>query len=514
MTFIASVIFTAWKFLTQKNTAFVNFDWQYVAYPGGILAVVVIIWSLFGGSGAQLSSDVANRVASEVVEAVADSSAGRRADLTALRKENAELQHVEVYVDRSLSMMPYLASRENSDFYGLLNRLGNFVGSETRFYGFGYESAQDEKQTVSEMSPVRLKEASSYTYKNNDYGSLLGRLSKGEATNLVMTDGVQSDPKTKAQLGRVLSAIDQWVRSGGTFATLIHRTPYHGQYYSDLPGEEPDYSCSDRPLSTFALGQSPSAVDDLLERFGPELQPDHVVRLGENPLPIRPVQRTVAEEGRRGRRVFRSTEEYVLKGFEQVFKAPIAPASTDSDGFAPLQFRATIDLTAFPWKALGETEVKSLLESLEPEVEAFTLSRGAIERINQPDRQQRASILPQQANENRQSNQEKTLVKPTSIQLREMPDPVVNMEGDSARVQFTIPARRPEAGPRSTKFALLVRLGVGPRGARMLIPDEYSTTNDLNPANCDKVLNLQQLVGTIMHRNYAPGQALLLSEWR
>jgi hypothetical protein len=48
----------------------------------------------------------------------------------------------------------------------------------------------------------------------------------------------------------------------------------------------------------------------------------------------------------------------------------------------------------------------------------------------------------------------------------------------------------------------------------MLVPDSYTTNNDLDSSNCDKILNIQQLVGTIMHRNYAPGQALLLSEWR
>jgi hypothetical protein len=48
----------------------------------------------------------------------------------------------------------------------------------------------------------------------------------------------------------------------------------------------------------------------------------------------------------------------------------------------------------------------------------------------------------------------------------------------------------------------------------MLVPDRYSTNNDLNAENCGQIYKLQQLVGTIMRRNYAPGQALLLTEWR
>lgn len=487
-----------------------KFDWRYAAYPAGIIAVLLTVWSLLAGGGVELSSDVAEETATQVVAAVADSSVEGSADLTGLRKDNAELREVEVYVDRSLSMMPYLSSRRDSDLFKLLDRFGNFVGSETAFYGFGYESADDKRQSVASTSAVRLKEPSAYTFENNDYGSLLSRLSKGKATNLVVTDGVQSDPKTKAQLGQVLSAIDRWVRSGGTFAAMFHRTPYQGQYYSDLPGEEPEYSCSNRPLTTFALGRSPSAVNDLLDRFGDELQPDHMVRLGENPLPIRPVERTVADEGGRGRRVFRSTEEYVLERFDRVYRAPVAPSSTGPNGFAPLQFRAVLDLTAFPWTALEEEEITSFLESLEPRVQAFALNRSAIEEINQSSRQRRASVVPSQSNQDTAP----PLLERTSIQTQDMPSPVVNLQADSARVQFTIPARRPEADRQTSQFALLVRFGVSPKGARMLVPDSYSTNNDLDPSNCDKILNLQQFVGTIMHRNYAPGQALLLSEWR
>jgi len=486
-----------------------NFDWQYVAYPACIVVALLVIWSFIGGGSTQLSSEVASEAASQVAAAVADSSVEGSADLTGLRKDDTQLQKVKVYVDRSLSMMPYLGTRRDADFFRLLNRLGNFVGSETEFYGFGYKSANDEQQTVAPISPIQLRDPSAYRFKNNDYGSLLGQLTKGEATNLVVTDGVQSDPETKAQLGKVLSAIDQWVRSGGTFATLFHRTTYDGQYYSDLPGEDPRYSCGDRPLTTFALGQSPSAVNDLLERFGQELRPDHMVRLGENPLPIRPVERTVANDGRRGRRVFRSTEKYVLEQFDQVYRAPVAPSSIGDDGFAPLQFRAIIDVESFPWAALDQNEITSFLEALEPQVEGFVINRAAIEKINQPDRQRRASVAPPQSEQ-----KTKPLLERTSVQTREMPDPVVNTDGDSVRAQFTIPVRRPEASGRSAQFAFLVRFETSPRGARMLVPDSYTANNDLDPSNCDKILNIQQLVGTIMHRNYAPGQALLLSEWR
>lgn len=494
----------------KSARSFVNVSWQYVAYPIAIALVLVLAWTLVDRGNYSLTSDVASETTKRVIGTVASSTDGRNADLTGLRKDEADLQRVGAYFDRSLSMQPYLTTRENSDFYRLINRLGNFIDSETTLHGFGFKSASDERQTVSKITTVELKQPSTYIYKNNDYGSLLDRLSKGETTNLIVTDGVQSDPETGAQLGKVLEAIDRWVRTGGTFATLLHRTPYSGQYYSDLPGAEPQYACPDRPLTTFALGRSPSAVDDLLGRFGEGLQPDHVVRLGKNPLPIAPVQRAVAEGGRRGKRVFRETDEYVLDRFDQVYRAPVVQAAAGPDDFVPLQFRASIDMSAFPWKALGDEEIKFFLKNLEPHVEAFALNRSVVEKLNQANPRRRASLFPTQSREADSLD----LLKPTPIQVREMPDPVIDIESDTARVQFALPVRRPETGPQTSQFAFLVRLGVNAEGARMLVPDSYTTRNDLDPANCDKILNLQQLVATIMHRNYAPGQMLLLSEWR
>lgn len=487
-----------------------NINWQYVAYPVGAILTLVIGWSIIGGCSTDLTSEVASEAASGVVKSVSGPSGEERSDLTGLRKDEVELERVEAYFDRSLSMRPYLANREGSDFYRLINRLGNFIGSETSFFGFGFRSASDEKQAIMEMSPIELKRPATFTFKNNDYGSLLDRLSKGSATNFVVTDGVQSDPESGARLGKVLSAIDRWVRTGGTFATLLYRTPYYGQYYSDRPGEDPQYSCPDRPLTTFALGRSPSAVDDLLERFGEELRPDHVVRLGKNPLPIAPVQRTIAEDGRRGKRVFREHEEYVLENFDQVFRAPVAPSAAGPDGFVPLQFRASLDMSAFPWKALGKDEIRAFLRNVEPEVEAFALRQSGIEKINRSDQSRSASFAPTQSSK----EDSLRLLQPVPVQVKNIPEPVMSISGDTSRVQFTLPVRRPDAKGMTSKFAFLVRLGVNTKGARMLIPDDYTTSNDLDPANCSKVLNLRQLVGTIMHRNYAPGQALLLSEWQ
>ena len=409
-------------------------------------------------------------------------------------------------------MRPYITERQTSGLYQLLNRLGDFVGSQTSFYGFGFPKAKGEAQEVTPVPALKLKDASAYTYANNDYGHLLKQISKGETTNLVVTDGVQSDPKSKAQLGSVLEAIDGWVRSGGTFATLIYETEYHGQYYSDLPGKDPVYNCGNRPLSTFVLGRSPSAINDLLDRFGDNLRPDHMVRLGGNSLPMSPKKKRVSrKQVGQETRVLRSSKEYMLQHFRQVFQVAIAPASADQNGFVPLQFEAEVARSRHPWKGLSEEEIRSFLQHLEPQVQAFAIQRERVEQINSSKPERKAASAVPLFPENSKAD---SLLHRTSIRTREMSTPQVQVTGDTVRARFEIPARRPQAGLKTPFYALLVRFRVSPQAARMLIPDRYSTDNDLNPNHCGRAYKLQQFVGTIMRRNYAPAQALLLTEWR
>ncbi|MFB6271954.1 MAG: hypothetical protein ABEL51_03565 [Salinibacter sp.] len=486
-----------------------DIDLRYVLFPLVGLLSVLILSQFLGGCDPELTEEVASNVTSAVAEQVVGQEEGN-ADLTALRRDAARLESVEVYVDRSLSMKPYITNPQQSGLYRLLNRLGNFVNSETSFYGFGFPNGEGEPQEVKRISPLKLKQASAYTFANNDYGRLLQRFSKGETTNLIVTDGVQSDPKSKAQLGGVLEAIDEWIRSGGSFATLIYETEYHGQYYSDLPGKDPVYNCSNRPLTTFVLGRSPSAINDLIGRFGSDLRPDHMVRLGGNTLPMAPAKQAIStDEARPGTRVLQGTEEYILEDYRQVFRASIAPASANKNGFVPLQFEAEASRSQYPWKGLGEEGIRTFLRNLEPQVQVFAINPERIEQINSKSRQKAASVPPLLP----EASKADTLLRWGQIQTQKMSVPQIRVTGDTVQARFEIPARRPQAKLKTPFYALLVRFRVTPQAARMLIPDRYSTDNDLDPSNCGQIYKLQQFVGTIMRRNYAPAQALLLTEW-
>lgn len=488
-----------------------DINWQNGLLLGGLLLAVLGIVLFLSGGGPGLTDPVVKRTAEKIVRHVQ----GQRqiaSDLTAIRKDRSDLGPVKIYVDRSLSMKPYLADRQQSALYRLLGRLGNFVDSETEFFGFGFRSANDESQEVKSTTPIALKRPSSYQFANNDYGSLFQSFSRRDVTHLIVTDGVQSDPESKAQLGGVLESIDRWVRTGGTFATLLYRTSYRGQYYSDLPGPDPTYNCENRPLTVFALGQSPTTIDDLIARFDQRFRPDHVVRLGENILPVKPVKRSLAsDESGRGQRIFRSVEEKMLTDYEQVFTTSVAPKS-DANEFVSFQFEARFDRSSYPWKALSEMEIQSFLKNLETETEAFQLNRSRMEAISEaassPNRA--GASVPGEDGE----YEPPSLLREIDVHSKEMPEPVVRINRDSVRARFEVPLRRPKVSPQVAHFAFLLRWRVTPQAARMLVPDRYSTNNDLNAENCGQIYKLQQLVGTIMRRNYAPGQALLLTEWR
>jgi hypothetical protein len=209
--------------------------------------------------------------------------------------------------------------------------------------------------------------------------------------------------------------------------------------------------------------------------------------------------------------VLRSSEEYVLQDYRQVFRVSIAPAGADENGFVPLQFGVEAARSHYPWKGLQKEEIRSFLQNLEPEVRAFAIPRERVESINSKEQKRKtASLVPSLP----EKGAADSLLHRAAVQTRGMSTPQVQVSGDTVRARFEIPARRPESDAQTPFYALLVRFRVSPKAARMLIPDRYSTDNDLNPNHCGQIYKLQQFVGTIMRRNYAPAQTLLITEWR
>lgn len=448
---------------------------------------------LVGLAAAACQPSPQERVGATTPVVIRQLHAERAGDLSMLVVDTTRLGPIRVYVDRSLTMAPFDRSR-TSPFGALLDRFDDWIQQEVSFAGFGYEHRGDSRQQVVPMPAHLLREPGTYSFANNDYEALFRSFRLGDTTRVIITDGVQSDPNDQTRLAGVADALHQWTSAGGSFAALIYRNRYTGQYYSDLDGgSRPVYGCADRPLVVFVLAPSSQAVDDLVERLG--LAHAFELKLGGGSSQIRPVAETLAEgEGGRGNRVMRGIESTRVRGFAPVYTAIVADRSgRDSDGYVPLQFEVVALRTSEPWRALGEAETRAVLTGFRLDLRAWSYDRHTLGTGKRLD----PSALGLTAK---------------SLDVRTPPPPVLSRRGDTLVARFTIPVRRPDS--EADDFVLLASLRPGEAAARRLVPDVFSTDDDRSAAACSRTLKLERLLSALVLRNYVPARTLLVVDWR
>ena len=315
------------------------------------------------------------------------------------RTGDAPIGPVEVYVDLSLSVQPYLAPAAAAPgqarggapaFSRLVEGLDNSLGSDVQFFGFGFEP-DSTRQTVTPMPVGRLLQAATYTRRNNDYGALfagfapdstgtaagnggLGGSGGLGATRVVITDGVESDPEGGPRFGRVVAAADRWVRAGGVFSVLVYRADYTGTYYSEgaaCPRGRLAMACADRPLVAFVFAPTADQADKLQASMG---EPEHVVRVGGRDAALEPVAEVAADGSRRPTTLLRNLGQTVAPGFEAVPTASVDNRAADAQGFVPLAFTLRIDAAREPWRSLTQPEREAFLRTLRPRLRTFAVT--------------------------------------------------------------------------------------------------------------------------------------------
>ena len=415
------------------------------------------------------------------------------------RAGDAPIGPVEVYVDLSLSVQPYLAPAAAGGapvFSRLVEGLDNSLGSDVAFFGFGFEP-DSTVQTVTPMPVGRLLQAASYTRRNNDYGALFAGFrpdSTGDlgATRIVVTDGVESDPEGGPRFGRIVAAADRWVRAGGVFSVLVYRADYTGTYYSEgasCPRGSLAMACPNRPLVAFVFAPTAAHVDKLQAAMG-RLQPEHVVTVGGRDADLAPVAEVAVEGSRRPTTLLRGLGQTVAPGFEAVPTASVDNRAADAQGFVPLEFTLRIDPAREPWTSLTPPEREAFIKTLRPRLRAFAVST------------RRDSVALHEV--------EADVYRPT-------------VTVDSAGVaHVVVPVKRPTTGGPGAEgtaadgarhFAFLVSL-VPYESGPGLVPDGLSTPTDCAAETCGQTLNLAPLLGAILRDDYVPARTLLLAEWR
>ncbi len=409
------------------------------------------------------------------------------------RTGDAPIGPVEVYVDLSLSIKPYLAPSDGGApaFSRLVEALDNSLGSDVTFYGFGFEP-DSAAQTVSPMPVSRLLQAASYTRVNNDYGALFSTFTPDStgamgATRVVITDGVESDPEGGPRFGRIVAAADQWVRSGGVFAAFVYRASYSGTYYSEgaaCPRGRLQMACPDRPLVAFVFAPTADQAAKLRATLGADLQPEHVVQVGGRDAGLDALADVSVAGSRRPLTLLRNLDAVVAPGFEAIPTADVNSRTADAQGFVPLEFTVRIDAAAEPWRSLSPSERETFLKTLRPRLRTWAIT-----------------------------------TRRDSVALHEVSADVYRptVTVDSAGVAHVVlPVKRPPTtGPAegARRFAFLLSL-VPYESAAGLVPDGLSTPTDCDPARCGQTLNLAPLLGAILRDDYVPARTLLIAEWR
>ena len=422
------------------------------------------------------------------------------------RTGDAPIGPVEVYVDLSLSIQPYLAPAAAGGapaFARLVEALDNSLGSDVEFFGFGFEP-DSAAQTVTPVSIGRLLQAGSYTRVNNDYGALFagfrpdtaaagGGTGSLGATRVVITDGVESDPEGGARFGRVVAAAEGWVRSGGVFAAYLYRAGYSGTYFTEgaaCPRGRLALSCADRPLVAFVFAPTAGQADKLVAAMGDDLQFEHVVRVGGRDADLVATAEVPVEGSRRPNRLLRDLAQTISPGFEAVSHARVNNVAADAQGFVPLEFTLQIDIDAEPWRSLSGAEREAFILTLRPRLRAFAVNT------------RRDTVAVHEV--------EADVYRPT-------------VTVDSAGVAHVVlPVKRPTTRGASVEgtaadgarhFAFLLSL-VPYESAPGLVPDGFSTPTDCDAAACSRTLNLAPLLGAILRDDYVPARTLFLAEWR
>ena len=398
-----------------------------------------------------------------------------------VRATDVPVGNVEVYVDLSLSMRPYLADASASVLRRVLVDMSNDLGGEVSFQGFGFAPG-DAAQTVTPTPVGALLSPDTYARVNNDYGALFGRFAAPTdrtpgPVRVVFTDGVESDPEGGAMFGRVVASADRYVRAGGAFAALVWRAPYAGTYYSEgaaCPRGAFEMACQDRPLVAFVF--APTAGQLAALTAGLATPPDHAVRVGARDGTLEPVAEIAVAGSRRPERLLRDAREVVADGYEPVTRGLIGGTAALPSGHVPLTFRFAPDARLEPWRTLSAEDRRTFLASLRPTLRGWSVGRDGALAEFEPD-----------------------VFRPS-----------VSVDTTGALV-VTVPTKKPAADGRHVAF--LLSLTPYETAAR-LVPAGLSTPDDCSPERCGQTLNLAPLLGAILRDDYVPARAVLLTEWR
>lgn len=426
------------------------------------------------GCGPGLTPDKAQAIASEVKQS-GDPGPG--------------LGQFKVFVDRTLSMKPFVGERE-SPYSRMMRVLDNVFATRSSFYGFGYRT-KESSQVANPISAVRLQDPSNYQWVNNDYATLFSSFnSVGDTSRLVISDGVQSDVRGGDRFRRIVRSIGNWIDKGGVFGALAYRAPYQGTYYHEAPEQgQIEYDCPNRPFYVFGFFPSLNAFDDLSSVLEDEgFLPAHQVLIGGTGAQVSLHQQALPTgQDQRGSRLLNGLKDYKEEGALRnvYYGRPIV-----GGGDAQVRFNATFDLQNLPWSSLSDRELERIVTTMEPSVRSWAVN------FVQDDT---ASTQPLGLRR----------VSSSESEVR-----ILSQSDSTWTVGIQVPLSEGPPGGETRLMASILSLHPSPTGANRLIPPELSTRRDDRASACSRTLNLRPMLGAVLRQHYVIGRTMLITDWR
>lgn len=387
----------------------------------------------------------------------------------------AEVRYGTVYIDRSESIRPY-AIAGGDGFVHLIELLdAQLLG---RMYGFGYKSRM-EPQTVSPFSAIEAKQPNSYTYLNNDFGSLFAAIAdSGRGVHYIVTDGVQSDAQNNAEYRAIVEGLGDWLSKGNTFGVYVFRTSYRGPYFSERGGPgRVEYACEDRPIVLFAFLPSSGAAQRLQNYFeGLDLNPAYSLVLGGD-IPSVALQ-TNLQFGDTLRMKSLSNEQF----YRPDSRRPILIGrAVEREGRLNLGATHPVLVQGAPWTYLSAAQKQRILSNVELDLKTFSVGNL------------------------RRADSMRTL---TPIVL----DPRITNRVDTlsgvALHSHVIAAPPEERG----HVVWVGRYTLNPVGAFATVPETLSTRDDRLPEACSQIFNLSQTLGSLVEEYLVLGQFVAVTQ--
>jgi len=486
---------------------------------------LLVLFALLPASSGVMSEAEARAIAGAILPQVTGSHCG-------LVTDSETNLTVTVHVDMSDSMAGYV--RPDTTFLKMIDYLARQWSPRLRAASTHYSGldGRDYREDVGFFhNPLNYHGDHFMADTIQAFAKDPGRI------HLLVTDSQPWDSGNNPAYDKVAGAINDFLSQGGRCVLILYRSPYVGQYRSPLFGsggdEQVPYQCTNRPFAVWIFAHAGCAlnrvVEDLASQTGALRWADKA-QFGEPELLLTLAGRTLStQDAIAGKEI--GTTNWVKTGKEvgrvrDYQMIQIMKKALDDQGYAPLQF----DLAPFTAEQAGRNWAR-VRSGLSVTLDCWALpGRIVLDGNNSSPASRGAdgmSGVSGQTNALAKTNAASTKACPPlhlEKVLHSAPEhvllfvtnaPATNAAGvvtpEIVSARLVVPVLpRPSSGRR---YAWVLTVNPKFTGSSRVLPDGFSTPDDRNPSQCDRILKLDEMLSIVAGQTDKLGSVLFLTDF-